>query len=100
MTTVNVVDAPCGHREEPLQEFDYLTEEDYDLGIDGKVPLLITSASLAQYYTVNFNIPCICTGLDHKTMQRFWLFIITIKKSQEVLDKYNKDFEDIRDLFE
>lgn len=100
MTTVNVVDVPCEQRENSLQELDYLTEEDYDLGIDEEVPFHVTSASVAQYLTLNLNIPCTCTSLDHKTMQRFWIFMMTTKEIKEALDKYNKDMEDIRHLFE
>lgn len=109
MTTVNELDATYGYvkalpsankEEKTFQELDYLNDEEEFDSIDDIVPFRIDSASIAQYFVINLDIPCACTGLDHITMQRFWLFIMTMKEAIDALDKYNRDMKDIQHLFE
>lgn len=60
----------------------------------------VTSASMAQFLTVNLNKTCICTGLHHKLNERFWIFIMTTDEAIDALVRYKEDFEGIRYLFD
>lgn len=67
--------------------------------VDEQVSFIVHDALVAMFLYLKLGIPCIVTGLDTNTQERFWLFHISLRECNIALEQYNEERIEFEKLF-